>query len=107
MTDAEWKKFEKMGPELRRKAGWKASGTTEEGVEIGDLFWKVSKKSERADERCTCHYYLLLNETHYPASYPLIYSEVPPPCLLLSSPSYPISCSTTTMSLSEHEKRSS
>lgn len=43
MTAAEWKKFEKMGPELRRKAGWKAAGSVdEEGVEISELFWKVS-----------------------------------------------------------------
>lgn len=43
MTDREWKKYEKQGPELMKKAGWKKAGAPaeEEGVEVGELFWKV------------------------------------------------------------------
>lgn len=44
MTDHEWKRYEKMAPELKRKAGWKRAGAPaeEEGVEVSELFWKVS-----------------------------------------------------------------
>lgn len=41
LTEAEFKYWESVGPELRRKAGWKLPGEDAPGVEVSDLFWKM------------------------------------------------------------------
>lgn len=41
LTESEFKHWESVGPELRRKAGWKLPGEDAPGVEVSDLFWKM------------------------------------------------------------------
>jgi hypothetical protein len=41
MTAKEFEVWEKRGPELRRKAGWKLSDDDAEGAPVSDLFWKM------------------------------------------------------------------
>jgi hypothetical protein len=43
LSAAEEKRWQAEGPALRRKAGWKLPGEEGEGVEVGELFWKVSR----------------------------------------------------------------
>lgn len=42
LTTKEEKRWTEEGRALRRKAGWKLKGEEGEGVECGELFWKVS-----------------------------------------------------------------
>lgn len=74
MTDKEWKKYDEEAPELMRKAGWKRAGASaeEEGVEISELFWKVSSIApytyNKLTNRCTAPFYLLSSEIHFQVS---------------------------------------
>jgi hypothetical protein len=112
LNDKEFAKWELMGPETRRKAGWYMEGEedTEGKTLVSPLFWKVGGISRRAKmtlirRRCTSLSFPHCKETLCRVLYLLISLDPPPPCPFRSSHLFQTSCDIIAMSLFVLKKR--